>query len=80
MDLRLPRIDGLEVLRWVRGQQALQHLPVVMLSGPASEQQFQQAYRLGANSCLVKPLSFRDLVELVRGHLGDLFHAWQAAA
>jgi DNA-binding response OmpR family regulator len=80
MDLRLPRIDGLEVLGWVRAQRKLDGLTVVMFSGPSSEHEFEHAYRLGANSCLVKPLSFRDLVDLVKAHLGGLLHEWQAAA
>jgi CheY-like chemotaxis protein len=69
LDLRLPRIDGLEVLSWVRKQPHLQHLPVIVMTGTLNEELRQRAGELGANSCLVKPLGFWQLVATIQQQL-----------
>jgi len=66
LDLKMPRATGLEVLKWLRNQPELCHIPVVILSGSELQDDITNAYQLGANSYLVKPLGFDALVELVR--------------
>src|SRR5437879_6114874 len=56
LDLKMPRIDGFEVLRWIRQQPGLNALRVVVLTSSEDIRDVNQAYRLGANSFLVKPL------------------------
>jgi DNA-binding response OmpR family regulator len=65
LDIRLPGRSGFDVLEWVRKQSMLKHLPVVMLTSSANPQDMEKAYRLGANSYLVKPTNFEGLVEVV---------------
>ena len=66
LDLKLPKKSGLEVLAWVRSQQPLKRLPIVMLSSSGQTEDIDLAYDLGANSYLVKPGSIDRLVELAR--------------
>ena len=66
LDLKLPRRSGLEVLAWVRQHEGLKRLPVVVLTSSRDEGDINQAYDLGANSYLVKPVAFDDLLRLVR--------------
>ncbi len=66
LDLKLPRRSGLEVLAWVRRHEGLKRLPVVVLTSSRDEGDINQAYDLGANSYLVKPVAFDDLLRLVR--------------
>jgi CheY-like chemotaxis protein len=54
LDLKMPRLDGFEVLQWLRGQPKLRHLPVVVLSSSNAIVDVNRAYELGAKSCLVK--------------------------
>jgi CheY-like chemotaxis protein len=65
LDLKLPRRSGLEVLAWLRAQDGLRRLPVVMLTSSRQSQDVNSAYELGANSYLVKPVEFDDLQELL---------------
>jgi CheY-like chemotaxis protein len=65
LDLKLPRRSGLEVLAWLRAQDGLRRLPVVMLTSSRQSQDVDRAYELGANSYLVKPVEFDDLQELL---------------
>jgi CheY-like chemotaxis protein len=64
LDLKMPRKDGFEVLRWVRSQPDLAPLRTVVLTSSLNTNDINQAYRLGANSFLVKPVEFGQLVEL----------------
>jgi CheY-like chemotaxis protein len=66
LDLKLPRLGGLEVLRWVRAQPPLRRLPVVVLTASKENVDLERAYDLGANSYLVKPVSFDGMIELSR--------------
>lgn len=72
LDLRLPRVDGLEVLRWIRENIHFQDLPVIMLTGAREERQQVKAYALGASECFPKPLIFGDLVSLVSDQLRSI--------
>jgi CheY-like chemotaxis protein len=65
LDLNLPRNSGLEVLKWIREQPELKHLPVVILTSSNQHRDITAAYQLGANGYLVKPPSSEKLIELV---------------
>jgi two-component system, response regulator len=67
LDLKLPRIDGLEVLRRIRGNQRTRFLPVVILTSSLEEQDLISGYSLGANSYIRKPVDFEQFIESVRG-------------
>jgi two-component system response regulator len=66
LDLKLPRIDGHEVLRRLRGDERTKLLPVVVLTSSKEEQDLVESYRLGANSYVRKPVDFARFVEAVR--------------
>lgn len=65
LDLKLPRRSGLEVLQWLRQQPELKHLVVVVLTSSQEHPDIKKAYDLGANSYLVKPVKFDELVNLI---------------
>jgi CheY-like chemotaxis protein len=64
LDLKMPIVDGFEVLRWVRRQPQLAALRVLVLTSSDSLRDVNLAYRLGANSFLVKPFEFEDCIQL----------------
>ncbi len=64
LDLKLPRVDGLEVLRRFKAHPDLQAIPVVVLTSSREERDVKSAYQLGANSYIVKPVDFDKFVEL----------------
>jgi CheY-like chemotaxis protein len=66
LDLKMPRVEGLEVLKWIRNQSAVKDLPVIVLSGSELQDDIRKAYAVGANSYLVKPPNFTSLISLVR--------------
>jgi CheY-like chemotaxis protein len=66
VDLKMPRMDGLDVLRWIRRHPKFAGLPVIILSGSGLEKDVDAAYRLGANSYFTKPYELEKLQELVR--------------
>jgi len=63
LDLKMPRVDGFEVLRWIRQHPRLRNLRVVVLTASNQIRDVNEAYRIGANSFLVKPLDFENFVE-----------------
>lgn len=65
VDLKMPRLDGFEVLRWVRGQPSLRRLPVLVFSSSADFRDVDRAYDLGANAYAVKPSKHDELQSLV---------------
>jgi len=69
LDLKLPRIDGLEVLRRIREQEHTRLLPVVVLTTSREQQDIRNAYALGANSYIRKPVDFERFIHTV-GQLG----------
>lgn len=69
LDLKLPRIDGLEVLKRVRANPATQLVPVVVLTTSKEQQDISEAYNLGANSYIRKPVDFEKFLQAV-GQLG----------
>ena len=65
LDLKLPKIDGLEVLKTVRETPDLRSIPVVMLTSSREEPDLMKAYELGVNAYVVKPVEFRDFVAAI---------------
>jgi CheY-like chemotaxis protein len=65
LDLKLPRVDGLEVLRRIRADERTRRMPVVILTTSKEEQDVAQSYDLGANSYIRKPVDFKQFVESV---------------
>ena len=65
LDLKLPRVDGLEVLRRLKAHSELCAIPVVVLTSSEEDQDIKKAYQLGANSYIVKPVDFDKFVEVV---------------
>src|SRR4051794_5714089 len=61
LDLKMPKLDGFEVLRWVREQRGLNRLLVIVLSNSKMVEDIDRAYDLGANSYLAKPASLREM-------------------
>lgn len=66
LDLNLPRLDGLEVLRRLRADQRTKYLPVVILTSSGQDQDILRSYDLGANSYVRKPVDFGQFVEAAR--------------
>lgn len=66
LDLKMPGKKGLDVLAWLRQQEALRGIVVIILTSSQEPSDLRQAYRLGANSYLVKPSTTERLCELVR--------------
>ena len=64
LDLKMPRVDGFEVLHWIRKQPSLSTLRVLVLTSSEQIREVNQAYQLGANSFMVKPQDFQDLKQL----------------
>lgn len=66
LDLKMPRVDGLQVLREIKGHETLKTTPVVMLTSSREERDLVESYRLGANAYVVKPVDFEKFTEAVR--------------
>jgi len=75
LDLRLPKVDGLEVLKEVKNSPGLKALPVVILTTSDAERDMAIAYECHANSYVTKPVSFDDFSRLLRD-LGFYWLAW----
>lgn len=69
LDLKMPRVDGIEVLRQVKSDQALKTIPIVMLTSSREEKDLVESYRLGANAYVVKPVNFSQFSDAV-GKIG----------
>ena len=65
LDLKLPKLDGMEVLRKLKADPALKAVPVVVLTSSKEDRDLEEAYRLGVNSYIVKPVEFDKFVQAV---------------
>ena len=66
LDLKMPKVDGLEVLRTIKQEQSLKTIPVVMLTSSREESDLVNSYNFGVNAYVVKPVDFQGFVEAVR--------------
>jgi CheY-like chemotaxis protein len=66
LDLKLPRRSGFEVLQFIRSNEAVRHIPVVVLTSSDNQEDIKKAYAVGANSYLVKPVTRDALLAMVR--------------
>ena len=66
LDLKLPLVDGLEVLRQIKADARTQMIPVVMLTSSSEERDIVDSYQLGVNSYIVKPVDFEQFTESIR--------------
>ncbi len=72
LDLKMPKVDGLEVLREIRIHQETQNIPVVMLTSSKEEQDIVESYENGVNSYIVKPVDFEKFVDSI----ADVGYYW----
>jgi CheY-like chemotaxis protein len=66
LDLKMPKVDGIEVLRQMKSHPQLKLIPVVVLTGSREEQDLVNSYELGVNAYIVKPVGFQEFVEAVK--------------
>jgi CheY-like chemotaxis protein len=66
LDLKLPKVDGLEVLQRVRSDERLKLIPVVVLTSSNEEKDIMRSYKLGVNAYVVKPVDFHEFVNAVK--------------
>jgi two-component system response regulator len=66
LDIKLPRVDGTEVLRRIKADPKLESIPVVMLTSSVSEQEMVESYSRGANSYIIKPVGFEQFTEVIK--------------
>lgn len=66
LDLKLPKVDGLEVLKQIKNDEDLRAVPVVMLTSSREEKDLVQSYNLGVNAYVVKPVDFHEFVESLK--------------
>ena len=67
LDLKLPKIDGIEVLAKLKADEVLRTVPVVILTSSREEQDLTRCYELGTNAYVVKPIDYHEFVDIIRG-------------
>jgi DNA-binding response OmpR family regulator len=72
LDIKMPRMDGFEVLSVLKNNERLKVVPIVMLSTTTNQDEIFKSYLLGANSYIIKPIGFRELVTVMR----DMENYW----
>lgn len=70
LDLKLPKVNGIEVLRELRANERMKCIPVVILTSSREERDISEAYQLGANSYVVKPMNFQSYLDVI-GNMGS---------
>ncbi|PVX23105.1 MAG: response regulator [Candidatus Bathyarchaeum sp.] len=65
LDLNMPKVDGFEVLKIIKGDEKLKIIPIIVLTSSSRSEDIDLAYKLGANSFIVKPAAFEDFIEAV---------------
>ena len=66
LDLKLPKVDGLEVLRQIKSDQAMAMIPVVVLTSSREERDMVDSYKLGVNAYVVKPVDFHEFANAIK--------------
>jgi len=66
LDLKMPRVDGIEVLKAIKANASTRRIPVVIMTSSQEESDLVQSYDLGANSYVVKPIDFKEFADLAR--------------
>jgi CheY-like chemotaxis protein len=66
LDLKMPKVDGMEVLRVVKSDPALKLIPIVIMTSSREEQDVVNTYQLGVNAFIVKPVNFKEFVDAVK--------------
>jgi CheY-like chemotaxis protein len=66
LDLKMPKVDGLEVLKQMRDDEKLKHIPVVMITSSREEQDLLKSYQLGVNAYVVKPVDFQQFAASIK--------------
>ncbi len=69
LDIKMPRVNGIEVLESIRGSEKFKTIPVVMLTSSREEPDLKKCYELGVNAYVVKPVNFNDFLDAVK-HIG----------
>ena len=72
LDLKMPKLDGIEVLKIIKSAARLKHLPVIMFTSSKENPDVEKCFRAGANSYIVKPVEIENLVDVVK----NLVHYW----
>ncbi len=67
LDLKMPKLDGVQVLRQLKSDEQMRFVPVVILTSSRESRDLEEAYRLGANAYVVKPVRFTEFVEAIKG-------------
>jgi len=67
LDIKMPKLDGIEVLKQIRQKEEYRNLPVVMLTSSEMENDVIKSYKLGANGFVVKPIDFNEFVKAIKG-------------
>lgn len=66
LDLKMPRVDGIEVLRQLKADPRFRHIPVVVMTSSREDQDLKKCYDLGVNAYVVKPLTFHEFIEAIK--------------
>jgi CheY-like chemotaxis protein len=72
LDLKMPKLDGFEVLKEVKGDKKLKIIPIIVLTSSGRGEDIEKAYKLGCNSYITKPVKFEDFIKII----GEVDHYW----